>query len=105
MAEEERPAPDLRKLFELWTDSSLKIQVIVFFHENPGVIETVEGLARRIGTNAEAIRKEVADHVSLGFLRERGVGTKTVLVYDPARENDIRAYVAEAVRRGRGRRS
>lgn len=90
---------DLRKLFEVWVDSDLKAQVVVFFHNNPGVIETMEGLARRLGTSVEALRRDLADHIRLGLLRERDVGGKRVLVYDRSRRQNIERFIQDALRR------
>ena len=92
------PKDDLHRLFDSWVASDLKAQILVFFHNNPGVVETVEGLARRMGTSAEAMRTDVADHVSLGVLRSRVVGGKTVLLYNRAREDEIRRFIEEKIR-------
>lgn len=91
------PKPELRKIFELWMDSELKLQVVVFFHNNPGVVETMEGLARRLGTNVEVLRKEIADHIRMGILTERPAGDKMVLVYNRENEDDVRAFIARTL--------
>lgn len=84
---------NLKKLLELWVDSTLKVQVVVFFHNNPGIIETVEGLARRLGTNAENLRKEIAGHVAIGVLREEKCDGLTLLMYDRRKERDVQRYI------------
>lgn len=94
---------DIKQLFDLWMDSPLKVQIVSFYHRNPGMIETVEGLAQRIGSDPEMVRKTVADHVKLGFLRERNLGPLKVIVYDPHSEKRLQEYVAEKVK-SRGRR-
>jgi hypothetical protein len=92
---------DLRTLFELWVDSPLKVQIVTFYHRNPGLIETVDGLAQRIGADPEAVRKTVADHVKLGFLKERALGNLKVIVYDPSMEKKIQEFAAEKMRKKR----
>lgn len=94
---------DLKQLFDLWMDSPLKVQIVSFYHHNPGMIETVEGLAQRIGSDPEMVRKTVADHVKLGFLRERNLGTLKVIVYDPNTEKRLQDFVAQKVK-SRGQR-
>ena len=89
----------LRKLFDVWVNSDLKAQVIVFYHDNPGVIDTVEGLAKRLGTNVERLREDVAQHVALGLLHERRVGQQVVLVYDRAKDHDIQSFIAAELQR------
>jgi hypothetical protein len=76
-------SPELRKLFEVWAGTDLKAQIIVFFHNNPGVIETVEGLSRRLGIQPAALREALSDPVHLGLLEERRMGDKVVLIYNP----------------------
>jgi predicted transcriptional regulator len=93
---------DLRKLFEVWVDSELKAQVIVFYQHNPGLIETVDGLARRLGTTPEELRSTIAAHVQLGFLRERKVGDQVVLVYDREQHRRIEDFIAEELRKRAG---
>jgi hypothetical protein len=90
---------DLRKLFEVWIDSDLKAQVIVFYQNNPGVIETLEGLARRLGTNPDELRKNIAAHIQLGFLHEKKVGKQTVLVYDREQHGRIENFIAEELKK------
>lgn len=101
---DEKAGPDeLRKLFEVWVDSELKARIILFYNNNPGVVETMEGLAQRLGTTVDALRKDIAAHVELGLLRERTVGGKTILLYDRKRRNDIESFVTkELQRRQRG---
>ena len=102
----EKPsAKDLQKLFEVWVDSELKAQIIVFYHNNPGVIETMEGLAQRLGITVEALQEEIADHLELGLLKKRKAGNKTILVYDAARDDDIQSFISTELDARRGRRS
>lgn len=88
---------DLEGMFQVWVDSDLKVQVLVFFHNNPGMIETLQGLSRRLGLQADALKEEIADHIRLGILTERQVGGKTVLMYNQKREKDVAEFVQAAV--------
>ncbi len=91
--------PDLRKLFEVWMDDRKKILITVFFQENPGVVESVEGLAKRLGTTSEDIREAIADHLSLGLLKERTISGKKVLVYDRSKRRDLEEFIAEELQK------
>lgn len=90
---------ELHKLFEIWVDSELKAQVVIFYNNNPGVIETVEGLARRLGMSPVALRDAVADHVRLGLLSERKMGDKTVLIFNRDRRGQIQELIMDTLRR------
>lgn len=89
---------DLRKLFEVWVDSDLKAQVVVFYNNNPGVLETPEGLARRLGTKLDAIRAALDDHIRLGLLKERKLGDKTVLVFDRDRRAAVQRMIVDSLK-------
>ncbi|MBI4392748.1 MAG: hypothetical protein HY556_02985 [Euryarchaeota archaeon] len=87
-------------LLAAWADSDTKIQVLVFFHRNPGIIETLEGLALRLGIPQETLRKEIAEHVRLGIVRLRDAGGRKVLVYDRHRNDEVERLIARRARRG-----
>jgi hypothetical protein len=88
---------DLEGIFKVWIDSDLKVQILVFFHQNPGMIETPEGLAKRMGLNLDRLRDEIADHIRLGIITERRVGGRTILVYNPSRDRDISREIENAI--------
>lgn len=89
---------DLRRIFEVWMDSEMKAMIAVFYARNPGVVETLEGLARRLGTSPEALRDHVASHIRLGLLQERDVHGKTVLVFDRDRRAEFEAMIEDKIR-------
>ncbi|MHB8633458.1 MAG: hypothetical protein ACYDBQ_05740 [Thermoplasmatota archaeon] len=92
------PKPGYTKIMEMWMASDLKVQVLVFFHDNPGVIETVEGLARRLGVPLEDLEKEIQGQVALGLLQERQADRMKVLVFDRKREAELQKAIADEVR-------
>jgi hypothetical protein len=89
---------DLRRTFDLWASTDLKVQLILFYHNNPGLVETVEGLARRMGVTTDALRAPIQDQVRLGVLRERSAGGQTILVYDAAQASRLQANIEELFR-------
>jgi hypothetical protein len=95
----DKPDHEFSKIMELWVATDLKVQVLVFYHDNPGVIETMEGLALRLGTNVSALRKEIAGHLALGLIREKKAGAKTILVFDRKREGDVQAAIEAHIRK------
>ncbi len=99
MPEEDRGRqPDLKKLFEVWMDNETKLMITVFYRNNPGVVETLEGLSVRLGTTVEELREAIADHVSIGLLKEKKIGEKVVLVYDRDMRQDMETFIAEEIK-------
>ncbi|MDD5502702.1 MAG: hypothetical protein PHH26_04465 [Candidatus Thermoplasmatota archaeon] len=97
MENDPKQPKDIKKLFEVWISSDMKCQVLVFFHNNPGVVETLEGLAKRMGVSVEALEKEISDHVTLGLLKERQVDHKKVLIYNKEKESEIERFIIDAL--------
>ena len=78
--------------------SEIKGDLLVLFHKNPGLIDTMDGVARRIGRAATAIEAEIRDLVDLGVLRTKRIGTSKVYLLDRARDADLQEISANYVR-------
>ena len=61
------------KLFERLLDTDVKADLLTLFHNNANLSDTVDGLARRIGRNAEEVQRELEDLTELGILRRAQV--------------------------------
>ena len=90
--------PEASKILELWVATDLKVQVLVFYHDNPGVMETMEGLALRLGTTVAALRKEIAGHLALGLIKKQKAGPLTILVFDRQREGEVQSAIDQHIR-------
>jgi KaiC/GvpD/RAD55 family RecA-like ATPase len=58
------------KLFERLLDNDVKADLLTLFHNNAGLSETPEQLARRIGRSPAEVQRELEDLVELGILRK-----------------------------------
>lgn len=90
---------EMERAMELWVSSAPKVTLARFFRQNPGVVDTLEGLSRRLAIPADQLAPEIADHVSLGVLRERSLGTTTVYMLNRRRLREIEDSI---IRRARG---
>lgn len=95
------PDPRVVKALELWVDSESKVRLLAFYRRNPGVIETLEGLAQRLAYPATALEKELRDHVEVGVIRERTVGAKRLYLFDRSRCAELERLIEGAVGNGR----
>ena len=78
--------------------SEVRGDLLVLFHRNPGLIDTIEGVARRIGRSADTIQSDVRELVTLGVLREKKIGRTEVIFLDRAKDRELLESVAEHVR-------
>ena len=86
-------ATGMRGDVEAWVASEAKIAIAVFFRNNPGVVDTLENVARRLALPPEVLEHEIADHVRVGLLRERKTKGGTIYMLDRRRRAEIEGYV------------
>ena len=68
--------------------SETRGELLILFHRNPGLIDTVEGVARRIGKTPLAIETDIKELVRIGVLKRKKIGVSEVILLD--REGDRR---------------
>jgi len=74
--------------------SEVRGDLLVLFHRNPGLIDTVDGVARRIGRATVAILSEVRELLQLGVLKPKRIGTSEVVFLDRAKDRELLESVA-----------
>jgi len=84
---------DMRGDIELWVESEAKVAIAVFFRNNPGLVDTLGNLAERLALPPETLKRDLADHVRLGVVRQREVNGETVYMLDRRRRAEIEGYV------------
>ncbi len=77
--------------------SEVKGDLLVLFHKNPGLIDSYEGVSRRIGRTSKEIRAEVADLLDLGILKRRTVGKSEVILLDHSKDREVQATIANYI--------
>ena len=70
------------RLFQLMLSSEVKGDLLVLFHKNPGLMDSLDGVARRIGRVGTTIQADVRDMVNLRVLGTRQVGGREVIFLD-----------------------
>src|SRR5213593_4509041 len=78
--------------------SEIRGDLLVLFHRNPGLIDTLDGVARRIGKTGNAIEEDVRGLVNLGVLKTRRIGRSEVLLLDRARDREVLDAIAKHLR-------
>jgi len=75
--------------------SEIKGDLLVLFHKNPGIIDTMDGVARRIGRTAKAMEEDVKDLVGLGLLGIKRIGKYEVIFLNSTKDKEIQETVAD----------
>ena len=74
--------------------SEIRGDLLTLFHKNPGLIDTIDGVARRIGRTADVIEDDVRELVNIGILKQKKIGNSHTYVLDRARDKKILEEVA-----------
>lgn len=78
--------------------SEIRGDLLVLFHRNPGLIDTVEGVARRIGRAPSSVEADVQDFIGLGILRVRKIGESEVVSLNRSKDKEIQGIVADHIK-------
>jgi hypothetical protein len=93
---------DPKEITDLLLSSEVKGDLLSLFHRNPGLIDTLEGVALRVGRRGEAIEDDVVELIELGLLKSKRIGDQKILTLDRARDRELQAILAEHVRTSTG---
>ena len=74
--------------------SEVRGDLLILFHRNPGLIDTVDGVARRVGRTTIAVISDVRELLQLGVLRQKRVGNSEVVFLDRAKDRELLESVA-----------
>ena len=82
------------EIMDMMLSSEVKADLLVLFHKNPGLIDTIDNVARRIGRSGSAIEKDVKDLAELGILKVRPAGKFEAIYLDRERDSEIQNIIA-----------
>ena len=80
--------------------SDVKLSILELFHNNPGLLDRLEGVALRIGRSASAIEKDAEDLLDIGILQRKKIGNSEVICFDVKRDGEIQGFISNRVLRG-----
>ena len=80
--------------------SDVKLSILELFHDNPGLIDRLEGVALRIGRSASEIEKDAKDLLEIGILQRKKIGNSEVICFDVKRDGEIQELISNRLKRG-----
>jgi len=75
-----------------------KGELLILFRKNPGLIDTSEGVASRIGRRANSIESDLKDFVELGLLKTKRIGVSDLFYLNTERDKEIQKMVTGQIR-------
>ncbi|MCS4539435.1 MAG: hypothetical protein HYU03_01930 [Thaumarchaeota archaeon] len=73
--------------------SEIKGDLLVLFHKNPGLVDTMDGVARRIGMVAKSVEGDAKDLVNLGVLATKRIGSSEVVFLNHEKDKEVQETV------------
>ncbi|MHB8568566.1 MAG: hypothetical protein ACYC7D_12425 [Nitrososphaerales archaeon] len=83
-----------RELLDTLLASETRADLLTLFHQNPGLMDTPEGIALRIGSSKTAILQDLQSLVKIGILVQKKIGTHEVISLDAKRDREIQESIA-----------
>jgi predicted transcriptional regulator len=80
--------------------SDVKLSILELFHNNPGLLDRLEGVALRIGRSASEIEKDAKDLLDIGILQRKKIGNSKVICLDVKRDGEIQELISNRMKRG-----
>ncbi len=87
-----------RDLLQRILSSEAKGEILTLFHKNPGLIDTLDGVGRRIGMTKDELEADVNDFLEIGILKSTKVGKLSLYSLDLQKDREIQASLAEYFR-------
>jgi len=98
-----REMSEVAQMLATLLSSEVKGDLLTLFHRNPGLLDSIDGVARRIGRTGTTIEQDVKSLVNLGVLKLKKIGTIEVLSLDRTRDREILEALANHIKAIKGR--
>jgi predicted transcriptional regulator len=89
----------LDEIYSKLLSSESKADLLMLFHNNPGLTDSIEGVARRIGRTASEIEADVKDLVDLGLLVKERFGKLDAVSFDTNKDKQIQEIISNRLKR------
>ena len=87
-----------KELVQRLLTSESKGEILTLFHKNPGLIDSMDGVARRIGKGKNQIEDDVKDFLEMGLLRSKTVGQIQLISLDKSKDMEVQNSLADYFR-------
>ena len=81
--------------------TDVKVEILALFHNNPGLVDSVEDVARRIGRTVSEIDADVKDLLDVGILVKDKVSEFDIVSLDANRDKEIQEIISNQIKMGR----
>ncbi len=87
-----------RDMLQRILSSEAKGEILTLFHKNPGLIDTIDGVGRRVGKTKDQLEADMNDFLDIGILKSTKAGKLILYSLDSKRDQEIQVSIAEYFR-------
>ncbi len=73
--------------------SEIRVDLMTLFHKNPGIMDTSEGIARRIGLLKEAVQTDLEEIAKLGVIGKKKFGAREIYFLNHSKDVEIQQSI------------
>ncbi len=94
--------PEEKELLDRLLSSDVRAELLALFHKSPGLIDRIDGVARRIGRTASEIQADVKALTDLGILSRKRFGKSEVIYFNRNKDGEIQQTICNGLKRKGG---
>jgi predicted transcriptional regulator len=87
-----------KELLERLLGSESKGELLMLFHKNPGIVDSIDGVARRIGRSSAQIEGDVKDFIEIGLFKTANAGKITLISFNRTRDEEVQASITKYIK-------
>ena len=85
-------------MMERLLGSESKGELLMLFHNNPGLVDSMEGVARRLGKHSGQIEADIKDFIDLGLLVPISAGKLALISFSKERDAQIQESMSRYIK-------
>lgn len=94
--------PEEKELLDRLLSSEVRAELLALFHKSPGLIDRIDGVARRIGRTESEIQADVKALTDLGILSRKRFGKSEVIYFNGNKDKEIQQIIYNSLKGGGG---
>jgi hypothetical protein len=87
-----------KELLERLLSSESKGELLMLFHKNPGIVDSIDGVARRIGKGKNQIENDVKDFIEMGLFNTVTAGKMVLISFSKEKDKEIQDSVTRYIK-------
>jgi len=84
---------EIERLIETRIDDLVKLELALYFQQNPTFVDRLEGIARRLGRDPRAVEEALRALAEGGLLERFELGSGKYVLYSYTRDPEMRALM------------